>query len=460
MHILLEREKRSVVVRDQPVALLINPPIYDFALFDLFHKPYGLLRIGAWLAAAGYQIEFIDSLDYRDPLSTSILGYPKRKSNGTGKFHRQAAPFSGFMEISHHRFARYGAVAESLERRIAAVHPNIVLVSSGMTYWYPGVVEVVGLIRKNHPKIPIIVGGIYASLLPEHCARITGADYVIQGNAWPELSGILAHLNVPVPDDQPGSDVLLLPGVWRDAGVIRLNDGCPLRCRYCASHLICAQFSAGSAESTFGILSSMAEVCGIRNFAFYDDALLYEKERGFKPLLELIVESHMRINLYVPNALHVRYLDRETARLMKMAGFREVRLGFESSSDIFHDCYDNKVVREELLRALDILRDGGFKGEDIIVYILAGLPGQRAEEVEESVRFVAASSACASIAEYSPVPGTALWNSSVELSKYPIAEEPLYQNNSIHAMEWHRFSYDDMARLKALSRALSPYRYD
>ena len=42
--------------------------------------------------------------------------------------------------------------------------PAAILVTSLMTYWYPGVVEVIRLAREVHPGTPVILGGIYARL--------------------------------------------------------------------------------------------------------------------------------------------------------------------------------------------------------------------------------------------------------------------------------------------------------
>ena len=447
-------------MNDKPVALLINPPIYDFALYDLYHRPYGLLRIGAWLADAGYRLEIIDALDPTDAASSQALGRPKRESNGTGKFHRQPVQFPHRIKIPDRRFARYGMLAQSLRGRIEESHPDVVLVSSGMTYWYGGVVEAVDTVKSIHPDTPVIVGGIYASLLPEHCKRVTHGDFVVAGNAGSELDKILGSLRLSVPSDPVGAQVLMAPEVWRGAGVLRLNEGCPFRCRYCASGLLCPDFSSHGPETVFEILKQMYEDLGIHHFAFYDDALLVDKERGLIPLLELVIASPMDVNLYVPNALHIRYLDEKTARLMKSAGFREIRLGYESSSETFHEDFDEKVASEELLDAIKILKVAGFSANKILVYLLAGLPGQRAVDVEESIRYTTSLGVRASLAEYSPVPGTELWESSVAASRYPIAEEPFFQNNSIFSMEWSGFTFDDLRRLKALTHELSPGTYD
>ena len=67
-------------MRRSPKALLVQPPVYDFALYDLFHQPFGLLRIGRWLHESGYNVDLLDCLD---PVP------PGRSLSGHGRFTRQ-----------------------------------------------------------------------------------------------------------------------------------------------------------------------------------------------------------------------------------------------------------------------------------------------------------------------------------------------------------------------------------
>ena len=439
-----------------PTALLINPPVYDFSLFDLFHKPLGLMRIGRWLEEAGYQISFVDALDISDGPSAALLGSPKRKKNNTGKFFTQPATFPAGDGGLKRRYSRYGILSESVSSRIAAARPDIVLVTSGMTYWYPGVVEAVRAARKEHPGVPVVVGGVYATLLPEHCAKKAEPDYVVAEAPSDTLKAILSKHGLPVPPDEPGQKVLLKPEVWRGAGVLRLNKGCPTGCDYCASSLLHPGFHPGNGAESFSVLKELVDTCGVSSAAFYDDALLYRTETGLKPFLEEVVESELEVSFYLPNAVHLGLLDGETASLMRRSGFKEVRLGYESSSESFHENHDYKVRPGDIGEAIKVLLDAGFAGKEIIAYVLAGMPGQRADEVEQSVRHVTSLGIRASIAEYSPVPGTKLWQPSVEASRYSIEEEPLFHNNSIMPLRSDAFTLEDLQRLKDLSRELSP----
>ena len=437
---------------DKPCALLISPPVYDFALYDLFLKPYGLLRIGRWLHDSGWDVIFIDSLSWSDPVSLKTLNKPVRRANGTGKYFRQTVRNPDIFKKSGRTYSRYGITGDSLVHQIKSINkPDIVFVSSSMTYWYEGVFEAVRTVKKILPGVPVAVGGIYASLLTRHCIEKSGADYTVKGDGIDELKTILGRLSLPVPAGIPEEKVLQDP-LWKESGVIRLNKGCPLNCRYCASSVI-SEFREGSADSAFVQLEEYVMKWSTSNIAFYDDALLHKKDSLLVPFLERVYEADFNINFYLPNAVHVNYLDFKTADLMKKCGFREIRLGFESSSADFHQKNDRKVSSHSFENTLDELFAAGFKSDEIIVYLLAGLPEQEMEEVRDSVNYLRKFGVKISISEYSPVPGSSLWDKSVEKSIFPIAEDPFYQNNSLFPLQWEKFTKKDMADLKNLARS-------
>ena len=439
-----------------PNILCIQPPVYDFALYDLFFKPYGLLRIAAHLNRQGYEIDFINGLDYNDSETQELLGPPRRKPNGTGKFHRQRVQLpEGVQAISRH-FSRYGILPEVFARKIAAANPDMVLITSQMTYWYQGVVEAVQAVRAVHPSVPVVVGGVYATLMPEHCRAATGADEVVAGDGLQQLPGILSKYRLDAP--HPALNDPAVPGlcggsaVWADAGVVRLNTGCPYHCTYCAARIIEPHFQAGDYRFVWEQIRAMHRHFGTVNFAFYDDALLLRKEELLLPLLEEAIRSELPLRFYTPNAVHMHYIDGETAGLMRRAGFQEVRIGYESADESFHSTRDAKYTADEVPGAIRALKRAGFPGRSIILYVLAGLPHQRAAEVQRTLDVVNPFGVRVSIAEYSPVPRTALWPESVAAARVPIEAEPLYHNNTFFPMEWEEFTRTDLEALKRATR--------
>jgi radical SAM superfamily enzyme YgiQ (UPF0313 family) len=193
---------------------------------------------------------------------------------------------------------------------------------------------------------------------------------------------------------------------------------------------------------------------GVKNFTFYDDALLWRPEEHIICILQEIIKRNIVCHFHAPNGLHIREVTPHLASLMYRTGFKTIRLGLETS-DTHHQLYNGKITNEEFKNAVRYLKETGFSSYDIGVYILAGLPSQTKEEVEETIRFVSECGARPIITEYSPIPRTKLWQEAVKASVFPIAEEPLFHNNSIVPCQWSGLSFDDMNLLKLKTKNLS-----
>jgi radical SAM superfamily enzyme YgiQ (UPF0313 family) len=152
--------------------------------------------------------------------------------------------------------------------------------------------------------------------------------------------------------------------------------------------------------------------------------------------------------------VHVAFLEPQLAVLMRRAGFRELGLGVESARSEFHRSLDHKLEPGRLPQALEALFSAGFGSREITGYILAGLPGQHREEVEESLVRTAELGIRVQVMEYSPIPGTPLWPEAVRRSRLPLEEEPLMHNNTLLPMQWAGLELEDLQGLKDLARSL------
>ena len=76
--------------------LLINPWVYDFAAYDLWAKPLGLLYLAALLERNGWTIHYIDCLDIHHPaLKIAGIQKPKRRLDHRGHFYREEVAQAG-----------------------------------------------------------------------------------------------------------------------------------------------------------------------------------------------------------------------------------------------------------------------------------------------------------------------------------------------------------------------------
>ena len=142
----------------------------------------------------------------------------------------------------------------------------------------------------------------------------------------------------------------------------------------------------------------------------------------------------------------------EIAQLMFTSGFKTIRFGLETADENLMKKTGEKTTVAEFIQAVNCLKKAGFSKEVIGVYLLAGLPRQRAKDVEKSVAFVRDCGARPYLAEYSPIPGTILWEEAITASRFDLVNEPLFQNNSIFPCEWEGFTRKDLEGLKRLTR--------
>jgi radical SAM superfamily enzyme YgiQ (UPF0313 family) len=187
---------------------------------------------------------------------------------------------------------------------------------------------------------------------------------------------------------------------------------------------------------------------GVINFSFYDDALLVNPQEMIVPLLQELKQRNISCQFHCPNGLHLREINKEMSELLHRSGFKTIRFGFETSDFNRQIQTGGKVKNEELRIAATHLKNAGYKTEDIGIYLLCGIPGQSAKEVLESIDFVRECGAKPMLAEYSPIPGTQMWENAVACSSFDILKEPLYHNNSLLPCRNDDFSFSVYADLK------------
>jgi len=433
-----------------PPLLLINPWIYDFAAYDYFAQPLGLLYLAGLLEARGYAVHFLD-----------CLGAPHAKPGpfGTGRYPKEILPPPPALQGIARRYGRYGISEAAFRARLAQIpKPAAILVTSLMTYWYPGVAAAIRLAREHFPDVPVVLGGIYATLCPEHARQHSGADRVVAGPGEAAVFTLLEEITAwpspgPTPAKRDALDSLPYPALQLlnhpSYIPILTSRGCPLECSYCASRLLQPAYRRRQPLAVAEELIYWQERLGLSDAAFYDDALLVAAEEHLLVILEELARLSRSFQFHTPNGLHARLITREVARWLKRANFVTLRLGAETTA-LGPARLDQKLAKGELETALALLREAGFSRESIGVYLLIGLPDQEEAEVVASINEVKALGATPVLALYSPIPGTALWSRAQATSRYDLNADPIFHNNSLFPC-WPQFSWERYSRLKRLA---------
>jgi len=427
-----------------PHILLINPWITDFAAYNFWIKPLGLLSIASLLRENGFQVTLIDCLDF------SI----KTKRYGDGRFFKTKIEKPLLFKSIPRNYSQYGIPEEILLKRLLFIEePDLICVTSGMTYWYPGVFKLIEITKKLFKKTPIILGGIYATLCYEHAKKYSGVDIVFNGSGEVEILKLISGITkFRIPQSEFRIDSLPYPSFdlypQLDYVCIATSRGCPSQCTYCASPFLTRGFFRRDPLKVVDEIDYWTTQFHINNIAFYDDALLIEPSGHIIPILKEIIRRRIRCNFHTPNGLHIKEIDKEVAGVLFKGGFKTLRLGLETSHEATQLETGGKVGNQEFKEAIKNLNRAGYSGKEIGVYIMAGLPGQRVGEVEESMAYVKEAGAKPMLVEYSPIPYTPLFEKAKRVSPFDLENEPLFHNNSILPCRWDGFTMADYKRVK------------
>jgi radical SAM superfamily enzyme YgiQ (UPF0313 family) len=226
-------------------------------------------------------------------------------------------------------------------------------------------------IKQINPAVPVILGGVHATLLPEETlAKAPAIDIILRGEGEDVLLELLKVIeqkqplnsvpsisyrqdgNIISTEAATGSiDIDSLPfhayhllnldsyqpgpphGRAAPFAAIMTSRGCPYRCAYCSKPVFGKNFRAQSAERVLAEIDYLKDNFGIKEFAVYDDVFTLNNKRAMaiaegiiKKKLDIIWTCESRVNL----------VDEELLRKMKQAGCYAIAYGIESHPQSRH----------------------------------------------------------------------------------------------------------------------------
>lgn len=432
-------------------ALLVNPWIYDFKAHDFWVKPYGLLRISAYLKENGFETEMLDCMDRHDADMKPYAA--KDRQFGRGDFYQVELEKSELYKKVPRKYKRYGFPLEVFMKKLETVKiPEVILMASSVTYSYEGVFLAIKLLSEKFPQARIILGGIYATLCQEHAKKHSAAAHVWKGeinNSFILLlnqfakSGVKQLTAAGLNETRP--DYSFYPDTPYAA--VKFTQGCPFSCTYCAIKQFSESYYQRQKEGILEELEGYAQK-GVKNIAFYDDALLY-KNHFIKAVLKEVLKRGLKFNFHPSNGLHAAYIDEETAVLMKQCNFIEPKVSLESSNYDMQKITGGKVTNEIFEKAVGNLRKAGYTGNDIGVFILNGLPGQDEKSVMKDVEYLIKLRLKIRHSVYSPIPGTVDFMKLRPDVRADLMNEPLKQNEYYFLAINPDYNWEANLRVKA-----------
>ena len=116
---------------DRPHILLVNPWIDDFAAYDVWAQPLGLLMLAGLLRRQGYRLSYLDCLDRFHPRAPRSDPFTR---HGRGPYIKTPLPAPSGLEDIPRRYSRYGIRTAWLHDDLPRLAPpDLILVTEAWT---------------------------------------------------------------------------------------------------------------------------------------------------------------------------------------------------------------------------------------------------------------------------------------------------------------------------------------
>lgn len=228
--------------------------------------------------------------------------------------------------------------------------PDLIFVTSIFTYWSKYVVRAVLYYKNKYPNAKIIVGGVYASLMPEHCSKNTMCDEIITG---------------PIPEVENCPPAYDLVDV--DYQIIHTSRGCIRQCGFCGTYII---------EPDWLCKSTIKEEI--------EENQKRQYEHNKKPLKKIIFyDNNLLANPHIENILDelielkkekkITYVESQSGfdgRVLKEKPYLAVKLkdaGFKNPKIAWdHSKNQAPIIKEQI----DLLIEAGFAAKEISIFMI------------------------------------------------------------------------------------------
>ncbi len=380
-------------------ALVVNPPLdgLELALQGwtrdyVTNFPLACFKLASRHRKAGRAVELLDCLNTGNQDTLARAGFTPEL---VVREARCAGP--GGEEMVRPVY-RAGLTRDEIRAALEAqrgTNLSVISVSSSFTWSWKTTWEVIELCKEVFPGVPVELGGIYPTLCPEHAGGC-GADSIHEG-ADPALAAEWVDLDTwGSASDRAGARSMSL----------KTSYGCHMKCSYCAVRQLEGQgFDALDTDDLITQIRAYAGA-GLRTLHFWDSDIFCDRAHAER-ILHALSELPERLTLSAPAGISLYRFDDELARMMKVSGFKDVVIAVESTRDDKLDEFGRRHLTRRFGRAAAFAREAGFGPGEIHAVLMIGYPGQTREDLIADLAAVVREGVMASINVYSPIPGTA-----------------------------------------------------
>lgn len=294
-------------------------------------------------------------------------------------------------------------------KKILLKKPDIVAITCNAVQ-FPFVCELSKSLKKQKPKIPIIIGGVMASLSPKDVIKQSNCDYVIRGEGEQtilelvksiknnsdkknidgisyKIKGKIIHnkdralLNIkelPIPKYSLISNNLKNNNLaWLVA-----SRGCAYKCKFCSGNTIWKYQRRKDTDTIYEQLYILKTKYNIKNFVFGDDCLTLNKQW----LLDLC-NKIKSLKMSFGCLARVDSIDKDILTALKRAGCKHIYHGIESGSSKVREFLDKQVKNNTNKFIADIIKTELDMGFQITASFMSAIPFETKKDIEQTYKF-------------------------------------------------------------------------
>ncbi|MCX6339520.1 MAG: radical SAM protein [Candidatus Aureabacteria bacterium] len=354
-------------------------------------------------------------------------------------------------------------------RKILQLNPDLIGISS-ITRNFTAAAQIAHQIKKA-ARIPIVVGGVHISALPESLSECFDIGVIGDGEeSFSEIARLLLNNRRIAPENLSSISGL----VYRENGCLRRTDpgkidrtldkypapdrdifinkgflpydknmhmvtsrGCPFRCAFCYNEGMWGKYRYFTAPYVVKELRYVLERYRPLSIGFIDDLFIGHLQR-FRDIVRLMrTDGLQRLAWYGCNA-RANLINAEVVQLLKKINIREVFFGFESASDrILRYLNKTGCTKRINQEALDLC----YRNRLIVnASFIIGTPIETKEDIEETLSFINANRhkfANVSFGSLIPLPGTVFWEMAKQMNL--LRDDLDIKNAMIEQVDWATF---------------------
>jgi magnesium-protoporphyrin IX monomethyl ester (oxidative) cyclase len=375
---------------------LVSSPVYSQGVLSFLPHNVGLGYVAACLEAQGHRVQVIDAVAEGFDTSVAVWSWGR-------ELLRTGLPY-----------------AEIIRR----IEPDTQLIGLSVPFtMYADIAqELVSVIKGAFPAIPLVMGGVYPSTLPEH-ALSQDVDFVVQregeipmvrladGDDPGDIKGLAFRQDGRLVDNGPADSIKeldeipfparhLFPidkhlarsprGVGGGRALSMVTSrSCPYKCTFCSIHAVAGRhWRARSPRNVLEEIEHLVRSYGVEHIQFEDDNLTLRKGRAvaiFEGMVRLKRDLKAALSWSCGNGLRVDTLDRDLLELIAASGCQQLSFAVESGDPNMLELIDKKFDSlEKIVEVAAICHELGLPTQ---AFMIIGLPGETQESFRMSLRF-------------------------------------------------------------------------